>query len=121
MQNPMMPMRAGDTTPTRRVPVAWVLLTGAGAALAGLLLSAADGRSLWVWFRTGELTGYSFRFWSTLPWVWTVTVLATSAGVWAGAVDRDDPARGPRHAAIVRTLSALALAVVSPKHGYTKR
>ncbi len=108
----LMPMRAGDTTPTRRVPVAWVLLTGAGAALAGLLLSAADGRSLWVWFRTGELTGYSFRFWSTLPWVWTVTVLATSAGVWAGAVDRDDPARGPRHAAIVRTLSALALAVV---------
>ncbi|MFI8630987.1 PspC domain-containing protein [Microbacterium sp. NPDC077663] len=106
-----MPVRSGDTTPTRRVPVAWLLLSGAGVALVALLLTAPDGRWMWLTVPTGEGAGYGVRFWSTVPWVWAATVLAAASGVWAGAVDRTDPARGPRHATIVGVLAAAALAV----------
>ncbi|THE06383.1 ATP-binding protein [Microbacterium oleivorans] len=107
-----MPLRAGDRATERRVPVAWLLLTGAGIAAIGLLFVAQTSvdLDLNVFFR--ETAGDALRFWPTVPWAWATTLLATAAGVWAGSIDRVDPSRGPRHALIVRVLAAVALAAV---------
>ena len=107
-----MPLRAGDGATERRVPVAWLLLTGAGVALAGVLSAARATSSVYLDLYFTETTRYGLRFWPTVPWVWAATLLATAAGVWAGSIDRADPSRGPRHAMVVRVLAAVALAVV---------
>lgn len=104
----LMPVAPGDVTPTRRVPVAWLSISAAGVATLGVLV-AAQGGSL---VRVDLPLGYTWAFWSTVPWVWTATVLATASGVWAGAIDRVDPARGPRHATVIRVLTGVALAIV---------
>lgn len=92
---------AGGSAPSRRVPVAWMLL--APAALGVLLLAS--------WSVGGSPTGTVL---SQTPAVLTATgavVLATAAGLWATLIDRTDTARGPRHTAVVRIL-AVALLVV---------
>ncbi|MCK2037805.1 PspC domain-containing protein [Microbacterium sp. SSW1-49] len=92
---------AGGSAPSRRVPVAWILL--APAALGVLILAS--------WSVGGSPTGSVL---SQAPAVLTATasvVLATAAGLWATLIDRTDTARGPRHTTVVRIL-AVALLVV---------
>ncbi|WP_223246984.1 ATP-binding protein [Microbacterium oleivorans] len=107
-----MPMAAGEQTPTRRVPVAWLLMCGAGIAVAGVLAAAQQDAVVRVDLPPVGPLGYTWVFWSTGPWAWTATMAATAAGVWGGVIDRVDPARGPRHAVVVRVLAVVVLAVV---------
>lgn len=90
-----MPREQGDETPTRRVPVAWlVLVVAAGTGLAALQI----------------LTPWSYSPWlSGVVLVIVAAAAATLAGLWAALIDRADPARGPRHAAIVRAVAVLLL------------
>lgn len=79
--------------PSRRVPVAWILT---GLSLVALLVAvgiAARNLPAAVVITTGRM------WW--LPLLLT-TALAVGAGVWATFVDAADPARGPRHALVVR-------------------
>jgi signal transduction histidine kinase/phage shock protein PspC (stress-responsive transcriptional regulator) len=90
------------SAPSRRVPVAWILL--APAALGVLILAS--------WSVGGSLTGTGL---SQTPTVLTATasvVLATAAGLWATLIDRTDTARGPRHTIVLRILSVALLAVL---------
>ncbi|WP_127476909.1 ATP-binding protein [Microbacterium sulfonylureivorans] len=99
------PWQEGDAAPTRRVPVAWTLSAAAGVCLVGtsatlFALTSADVpiSSQPSWF----------------VWVGATTVFAVAAGMWATFVDRDDPARGPRHELSVRlTVTAILVALVA--------
>ncbi len=89
--------------PTRRVPVAWILT---GMALVVVLMTVT----------AIALFGANGVVWTSMPaWVGGVflaTVLAVSAGAWATLVDRQDPARGPRHENIVRIVVTVVLVVL---------
>lgn len=92
----------GGSAPSRRVPVAWILL--APAALGVLILAS--------WSVGGTPTDSVL---SQAPAVLTATAsvaLATAAGLWATLIDRTDTARGPRHTAVVRILSVALLVVL---------
>ncbi len=93
------PWSPGDEAPTRRVPVAWILTAGAGVS--------AFATVAWVYAWGGPYGGPS-------PWLtaYAVTiVVALAAATWATFVDAADPARGPRHALVVR-LSVTAVLFV---------
>lgn len=101
-----MPLAPGDAAPTRRVPVAWLLLAASAAGLGWVSVSLADP-SFGSWY---------FAPGSDLPWHVVVAVLATtatavSAALWAEFIDRRDPARGPRHTLYVRLASVAVLLV----------
>jgi signal transduction histidine kinase len=84
-----MPWEPGESTPTRTAPVAWVLLAVAAAALAVSMLALVEyGRQGWASFALPRIDG-GFAL---------AVGCAAGAGLWAGFVDRKDPARGPRHA-----------------------
>jgi signal transduction histidine kinase/phage shock protein PspC (stress-responsive transcriptional regulator) len=95
------PWAEGEDAPSRRVPVAWMLLA---PATVGLLAIAS--------FIVGSPAGGAF---SQAPGALTSTataILATAAGLWATLIDRTDTARGPRHTTVVRILSVALLAVL---------
>ncbi|QYM63717.1 ATP-binding protein [Microbacterium sp. Se5.02b] len=96
------PWAEGESAPTRRIPVAWLLL--APAAVGMLVVLAWRGGSDWL---SGSIP----------PTLAAVVVggtaaLATGAGLWATLVDRTDTARGPRHTLTVRVVSILLLALL---------
>ena len=97
-----MPWMPGEQAPTRRAPIAWVLLAVALAGFTVALVAIAEYEN-WAWapmMHTRLLGGY------------TVAVLGSvAAGLWAGLVDRKDPARGPHHALWVRSAAVLILLV----------
>ena len=90
-------------TPSRRVPVAWILT---GLSIVGLSTT----------FGLVATRGAAGPSYATTPAWWGVslatTALAVGAGVWATFVDRPDPARGPRHALAVRIAVTGVLGVV---------
>jgi signal transduction histidine kinase len=95
----LTPWQAGEETPKRRAPVAWLLLA-AGAVLlaAGWVL----GRRLDAQFDEGAGD-------------WVLAMLAgvvcvVGAGAWASFFDRPDPARGPRHELAIRAAATALLA-----------
>ena len=95
------PWSEGDGAPSRRVPVAWMLLAASAVGLLTLtsftLGRAADGAL------------------SQSPAALTATasvLLATASGLWATLIDRTDTARGPRHSIVVRVLSLAVLGVL---------
>lgn len=96
------PWAQGEEAPTRRVPVAWLLL--APAAVGILIVLAWRGGSDWL---SGSIP----------PDLAAVVVggtvaFATGAGLWATLIDRTDTARGPRHTMTVRILALLLLALL---------
>ncbi|PKQ33851.1 MAG: hypothetical protein CVT61_14095 [Actinobacteria bacterium HGW-Actinobacteria-11] len=96
------PWSEGEEAPTRRVPVAWLLL--APAAVGILIVLAWRGGSDWL---SGSIP----------PDLAAVVVggtvgFATGAGLWATLIDRTDTARGPRHTMTVRILALLLLALL---------
>jgi len=107
-----MPLRSGDARPTRRVPVAWILSAAAAVSLAGLASATASVSYVWVDGSLPSMTGYAWAFPTTVPWVVATTLLATGAGVWAAGIDRGDPARGPRHALVIRVFTGAVLIAV---------
>ena len=96
------PAAERGSAPSRRVPVAWILL--APAALGVLILASwSVGGSP----GEGVLTQPSAVLMATVS-----VVLATAAGLWATLIDRTDTARGPRHTTVVRILSVALLGVL---------
>lgn len=110
---PWAPASSGEAAPSRRVPVAWVLIAASVAGLFGMVLALADPYAQ-SWIISGS-SSWSFPVLLGASALLTV-VLATSAGVWAALVDRADPNRGPRHALIVRVVACgiLVLAFLLP-------
>lgn len=96
------PWAEGDDSPSRRMPVAWLLL--APAVVGTLVVVVWRGGSDWIY--------------GTVPSdaaavvVFGTVALATGAGLWATLIDRTDTARGPRHTMVLRILSALLLALL---------
>lgn len=96
------PWSEGEEAPTRRVPVAWLLLAPAGVGI--LIVLAWRGGSDWL---SGSIP----------PDLAAVVVggtvgFATGAGLWATLIDRTDTARGPRHTMTVRILALVLLAML---------
>jgi len=97
-----MPWGEGEESPSRRMPVAWMLLVVAGLGALGVLSGAVGG--YWI--------GGSASPSAAAVVIGATSACATAAGLWATLIDRTDPARGPRHAMIVRVLAVLLLAGV---------
>lgn len=96
------PWSEGEEAPTRRVPVAWLLLAPAGVGI--LIVLAWRGGSDWL---SGSIPS------DLAAVVVGGTVgFATGAGLWATLIDRTDTARGPRHTMTVRILALLLLALL---------
>lgn len=96
-----MPWQPGESAPTRRAPVAWLLLVPAsiGTLLVSIRWAAGDS-----WGADAPVSS------STLALAGAV-VFATAASLWATLIDRTDTARGPRHTAVIR-IAAVALLVL---------
>lgn len=97
------PWQAGSSSPTRSAPVAWTLVVIGGLALA-VALFAWNEFATWGWAPlayTRMLGGFALA-----------VLTATLAGLWAGFIDRTDPARGPRHAVWTRLAAIATLSVV---------
>jgi signal transduction histidine kinase len=101
---PWAPAIEGAPTdrPTRRAPVAWLLV---GASVA-CLLSA--------WITSGSIANGDDRAWA---WWFSVTVagigLAVASGAWSTFIDRPDPERGPRSELAVRATATGLLGVTA--------
>lgn len=78
--------------------MAWMLL--APAAVLTIVASVAVGS----W--SGQ------RAQSALLTVGAAVLFAAAAGLWADLIDRIDPARGPRHATVIRSLALVLLLVL---------
>lgn len=89
-----VPWAPGEQAPSRRAPVAWILLAVTAVLMFAGLYRGGGG---WGLYPLNALA---------------VLVTATIAGVWASLVDTADPARGPRHARLVRGLVTASLVVV---------
>ncbi|WP_336630992.1 MULTISPECIES: ATP-binding protein [unclassified Microbacterium] len=99
------PRDAGEAPVSRAAPVAWLLI--AAAVLAGLGAAGAAVRAFGSVGPVGQAVPLLLA-----PAIVLGTAAATAAGVWAALVDRRDPARGPRHAGIVRIVAAVVLLAV---------
>ncbi|CAI9393946.1 hypothetical protein MICABA_02622 [Microbacterium sp. T2.11-28] len=102
-----MPWAAGEASPTRRAPVAW-LLTSASTALA--LTFVPLSLDPWAWSVWGGYGGPDAV--AAMLLLVTAVAFAMTAGMWAALVDRADPARGIRHALVVRAAVIVLLAVL---------
>lgn len=96
------PWEPGEKAPSRRAPVAWVLL------IAGVLLGATLVLEL---APLGYIVSPSAPLIFDFGFLLAAVALLLGAALWADLIDRHDPARGPRHAAIVRGI-AIALILV---------
>ena len=106
-----MPWETGEAVPSRRVPVAWMLL--AAAIVLELIVLPQVGAGYFSFLGIpqadiGDLPSFVFDIASLLA---VVTLFAASA-LWAELVDRADPARGRRHAAVVRGIVVALLALL---------
>ncbi|WP_407357783.1 PspC domain-containing protein [Microbacterium sp. LTA6] len=97
-----MPWQPGESAPTRRAPVAWLLLVPAsiGTLLVSIRWAAGDS-----WGADAPVSS------STLALAGAV-VFATAASLWATLIDRTDTARGPRHTAVIRIVAVALLVLV---------
>lgn len=104
------PWEPGESAPSRRAPVAWVLL--AVGALLELLVLPQLGSGYILSIPLTDLTNFG-----DMPVVFDLGVLLSpivllvGAALWADLIDRTDPNRGPRQAGVVRGI-AVALIVV---------
>lgn len=97
-----MPWTEGTTAPTRRLPVAWLLLVP--AAVGALVVVVWRGGSDWL---NGSIPPGT-----AAVVVGGTTLCATASGLLATLIDRTDTARGPRHTTTVRILAVLLLGLV---------
>ncbi|WP_288871192.1 ATP-binding protein [uncultured Microbacterium sp.] len=97
-----MPWTDGESAPTRRMPVAWLLLVP--AAVGTLVVLVWRGGSDWL---SGTIPAGP-----AAVVVGGTVAFATGAGLWATLIDRTDTARGPRHTLTVRILAVGLLALL---------
>jgi len=101
------PWEPGESAPSRRAPVAWVMLVG--AAVLGLLVfpELSDYRLTmsppWAYEPNGGSTVLGLAI------LLTLVALLVAAALWADLIDRHDAARGPRHAAVVRIIAIVLI------------
>ncbi|WP_341947693.1 PspC domain-containing protein [Microbacterium sp. LWH11-1.2] len=96
------PWAEGEESPSRRMPVAWLLLA---PAVVGTLIVV-------FWQARGGGIDGAVPSDAAAVVVFATVALATGAGLWATLIDRTDTARGPRHTMTLRILSALLLALL---------
>ncbi len=100
------PWEQREAAPSRRVPVAWVMLVAAVVLDLLVLPELSDYRFAmsppWAYEPNGGSTVLGLAI------LLMLVALLVSAALWADLVDRHDTARGPRHAAVVRII-AIAL------------
>ncbi|WEK13647.1 MAG: ATP-binding protein [Candidatus Microbacterium phytovorans] len=102
-----MPWAGGEASPTRRAPVAWLLTVASTALVLTFVPLYLDP---WAWNIWG---GYSAPdAVAAMLLLVTTVAFAMTAGMWAALVDRADPARGIRHALLVRAAVMSLLAVL---------
>ncbi|RXZ48961.1 ATP-binding protein [Agromyces fucosus] len=95
------PWAPGEERPTRRAPVAWLLVVASGVSLvvawatSGRVVEGRDGLEWW------------------LLAVFAGVGLAVSAGAWATFIDRPDPDRGPRQELAIRIVATALLAITA--------
>ncbi|MBM7831926.1 signal transduction histidine kinase [Agromyces cerinus] len=96
------PWAAGEERPTRRAPVAWLLVVASAVSL------------LAAWATSGRVvdTGGSGLEWWLLA-VFAGVGLAVAAGAWATFIDRPDPDRGPRQELAIRIVATALLAITA--------
>ncbi|MFC9560798.1 PspC domain-containing protein [Agromyces sp. NPDC056965] len=100
------PWALGDERPTRRAPVAWLLMS---AAAASLLAAAATSPLVAVDTVDGGRDGLSRWLFAVLAGVG----LAVASGAWASFIDRPEPERGPRHELTIRIVATVLLVVTA--------
>ncbi|UOQ90443.1 PspC domain-containing protein [Agromyces endophyticus] len=98
----LTPWEEGEARPTRRAPVAWLLVAASAVLLVigwttpgGVVESGGNGLGWWF----GALVAG--------------VGLAVAAGAWATLVDRPDPERGPRQEFAVRVVVTALLAITA--------
>lgn len=98
----LTPWDEGDARPTRRAPVAWLLVVASTVVLVA------------VWTQSGQWYFTAAASW----WQWYAATyvgigLAVAASAWATLIDRPDPARGPRHELVIRSIATVVLAATA--------
>lgn len=97
------PWEKGESAPSRRAPVAWVLLVL--GVLLGLLALPWIGTGYIYLPQVNLYVPGELSILADLVLLLGLVALLTAAALWADLVDRTDPARGPRHTAIVRGIA----------------
>lgn len=104
------PWGSGESAPSRRAPVAWALLV-VGAVLQLIVLPQL-GNGYVLSIPLGRVFEYSLSAAKlALGALLAAAALLVVAALWADLIDRADPARGPRHAALVRGIVVVLLVV----------
>lgn len=96
------PWVPGDARPTRRAPVAWLLVVASGVSL--VVAWATSGRVV-------EAGGNGLDWW--LLAVFAGVGFAVASGAWATFIDRPDPDRGPRQELAIRIAATALLAITA--------
>ncbi|GAA3940201.1 ATP-binding protein [Microbacterium soli] len=100
------PWEHGASAPSRRAPVAWVLLVVAAALELIVLLTLRGGGMFSV---SPVDMGVHSPVYADLGALFGLVLLLVVSALWADLIDRHDPARGPRHAAIVRGIAIVLM------------
>lgn len=96
------PWEEKDATPTRRMPVAWLLLVP--AVVGTLVVLSWRGGTDWL---SGTIPADA-----AAVVVGGTVIFASGAGLWATLIDSTDTARGPRHTMTVRVMAIALLALM---------
>jgi signal transduction histidine kinase len=101
----LTPWEPGEERPTRRAPVAWILVSASAVVL--LAAWAIDGSA----GDAGSAGASVLRSWFGA--VLAGIGLAVASGAWASFIDRPEPERGPRHELTIRIVATVLLAVTA--------
>lgn len=102
----------GDERPTRRAPVAWLLVFASAVSL----VTAAAVSPLVAVDTLDSLDTLDGGSDDLAWWLFAVlagVALAVASGAWASFIDRPDPERGPRHELTIRIVATVLLAVTA--------
>lgn len=106
------PWEPGKSAPSRKAPVAWVLLT-VGALLELIMLQQlGTGYMLGVYLPDLGVDGSMPMLLDLGILLLGPVVLLVGAALWADLIDRIDPTRGPRQAGVVRGIAVVLLVVM---------
>ncbi|SFR69634.1 phage shock protein C (PspC) family protein [Agromyces sp. CF514] len=98
----LTPWEPGESRPTRRAPVAWLLVSASAASL------------LVGWLTSGRVVGGPAAgpgWWFGI--VFAGVGLAVASAAWASFIDRPEPERGPRHELTIRLVATGLLLVTA--------
>ncbi len=100
----LTPWEPGEARPSRRAPVAWLLVSASALVLAAAWLGGGG-------LAVGVDDGSALRWW--LGAVFAGIGLAVASGAWATFIDRPEPERGPRHELTIRLVATVLLVITA--------